>query len=98
MLSVGSARSESQLVRAKLAKDREGSRRTAKRIDLGIAPADGGAPNHHSCCSCSSRAFAIFADFSRTAVLSAASALSESLLVHAKLAEDAKAREEKQTD
>jgi len=44
----------------------------------------------------SSRAFATFADFARTAVLSVGSALSESLLVHAKLAEDAKAREEQQ--
>ncbi len=49
---------------------------------------------HHSRCCCSSRAFAIFADFARTAVLAAAMERSESQLVHAKLAEHAKKREE----
>ena len=38
------------------------------------------------CCCCSSRLFAIFAIFARTAVLEAASELSESQLVRAKIA------------
>jgi len=59
-----------------------------------ITPADLGASNHHSCGCCSSRAFAIFADFARTAVRAAASELSESWLVRAKLAKHAKRREE----
>ncbi|WP_373061950.1 hypothetical protein [Gemmatimonas sp.] len=59
----------------------------------GIAPADLGASNRHSCGCCASRAFA---DFARTAVRAAASELSESRLVRAKLAEHAKSREEQQ--
>jgi len=46
----------------------------------------------------SSRDFTIFAEFARTAVRSAASELSESRLVRAKLAEDAKRREERHND
>jgi len=65
-------------------------------IEMGIAPADRGAPNHHSCGCCASRAFAIFADFARTALRAAASERSESPLVHAKLAEHAKRREDQQ--
>ncbi len=65
-------------------------------IDTGITPADLGASNHHSCGCCASRAFAIFADFARTAVRAAAAALSESPPVRAKLAEHAKRREEQQ--
>ena len=60
-------------------------------IDTGITPADLGTSNHHSCGCCSSRAFAIGADFARTAVRAASSELSESWLVRAK---HAKRREE----
>jgi len=62
-------------------------------IDTYITPADLGAPNHHSCGCCSSRAIA---DFARTAVRAAAAQLSERRQVHAKLAEYAKRREEQQ--
>jgi len=48
---------------------------------------------HHSRYGCSSRAFAIFADFARTAVLAAATERLESQLIRAKLAEHAKKRE-----
>jgi len=65
-------------------------------IETGIASAAVGAPNHHSCGCCSSRAFAIFADLARTAVRAAASERSESRLVRAKLAEHAKRREDQQ--
>jgi len=65
-------------------------------IEPGIALLDRGVPNHHSCGCCSSRAFAIFAEFARTAVRAAASELSESPLVRAKLAEHAKSHEEQQ--
>ena len=46
----------------------------------------------------SPRAFAIFADFARTAVLAAAAERSESQLVRAKLAKHAKRREEQHND
>jgi len=72
------------------------TRSTAKLINTGIAPADAGAPNHYSCGCCSSRAFAIFADFARTAVRAAAVELSETRLVRAKFAKHAKRREEQQ--
>ncbi len=62
------------------------TRSTTKMIETGIAPADLGAPNHHSCGCCSSRAFAIFVDFARTAGRAAASELSKSRQVRAKLA------------
>jgi len=65
-------------------------------IDTGITSADLGASNHHSGGCCSSRAFAIFADFSRTTVRAAASELSESRPVRAKLTEHATTREAQQ--
>ncbi len=63
-------------------------------MDQGIVSANGGAPNHHSCCGGSSRAFAVVASVARTAVLSVASVRSDRQLVHANLATTATRREE----